>query len=214
MIPSFLHYLRSYNVGSCCYSASYKQNGDILIGTQGGLKIFDKDIASVHSYDTPHRTVNSVVANLTNNFILHRQGNVCKVDITLADRVDMYHQLFEFDSNSTVAAHITVSEKVIAVKHPDTNKLLTYNIARKSTTAIQPEMDMLKIHLTSDEHILSTIRTSRNLIKYSLEGDHLRPVWSCAGVLGNEICTDNAGLIYVRTDSGRNSMYVISPDGE
>lgn len=213
-IPTALEYITSYSTGSCCYSASYKCNGDILLGTAAGLNVLNRESGKILRYDTQHERVTSFQATPKNNFILHRKGNTCKIDICLADNVKMSHTLFEFDRLSTFAAHLGFSDKNIVVKHPDTTKIIIYNFETKLTQTIRPEIELLKVHLLPDDDLLATTKFEDSLIRYGRRDKGVKEIWRCDGLTNsNSICSDASGLLYTRTDHGQ-TIHVISPGGK
>jgi len=152
-----------------------------------------------------------VIGTPENVFILHREGDISKVDMCLAGDITKGQQLIHYDRTSDGAAVMAVSERYVVASHPDTKQLIIYDFTTKQTETIHPDVYPRGLHFLPDGHLLGV--DEYKLIKYKLENGKLTKVWTCEDLAdGYSVCTDSDGLIYV---SGQNlkSIYIISSSG-
>jgi len=192
-------------------AAHYRQDGDILIGTLNGIQLLSRDGNELSEYSTSEKVVSGIIETPQNFFILHREGDISKVDMCLADDITKRQQLFQFDRTDDVAVVMAVSDRYVMVNPPDTKQLIIYDFITNQTETIRPDVHLLGLHFLPDGHLLGV--GGGKLIKYKVENGKLIAVWTSDHVTGGYgVCTDSNGLIYV---SGMNLklLYIISPSG-
>jgi len=211
-VPSSLTFISEHETDGSCYSANHRQDGDIHIGTHNGIQLLSRDGNELSEYSTSEKRVTGVIETLQNVFILHREGDISKVDMCLAGDITKRQQLFQFDRTSTVAAVLAVSERFVLVENPDTKQLVIYDFITKQTKTICPDVFPRGLHFLRDGHLLGA--GGNKLIKYKVENRKLTTVWTCDDVTeGYSVCADSDGLIYVGTTDDVKAVYIISPEG-
>ena len=165
---------------------------------------------SVTTYDTVFKYVTSVVEYRNTIYVLHRVGDICKVEMCLPDMKSSY-KLFEFKRDSTAAASMTVSDKYIVVCNPDNDfQLIIYDIISKEKKYRQPDVRD-KPYFLPDGQLL--VHWVNKIAKYRPSDEELTIIHEgLKNVL--YMCTDEDGLIYVSTLNNQRVIYIISPDGK
>jgi len=147
-----------------------------------------------------------------NIFILHRKGDISKVEMCLAGDITKRQQLLQFDRTSNNGAVMAVSGRYVVVNHPDARQLIIYDFTTNQTETIHPDVYPVGLHFLPDGYLLGVGRGK--LIKYKLENGKLTTLWTCDGVTGGySVCTDSSGLIYVSALNIK-TCYIISPMGK
>ena len=169
---------------------------------------------SVTTYDTVFKQVTSVVEYRNNIYILHRVGDICKVEMCLPDMKSSY-KLFEFKRDSTAAATMTVSDKYIVVDNPDNDfQLIIYDIISKEKKYRQPDV-RINPYFLPDGQLL--VRWSGDwggrIAKYRPSDEELTIIHEGLKNV-HYMCTDEDGLIYASTMENQRVLYIISPDGK
>ena len=197
-------------LGDQVMSAYHKADGNILLGCEDGVKLFNKETMSVTTYDTVFKQVTSVVEYRNNIYILHRVGDICKVEMCLPDMKSSY-KLFEFKRDRPVAASMTVSDKYIVVMNPDNDKqLIIYDIISKEKKYRQPDVRVSPYFLPDGQLL---VRMDDRIAKYRPSDEELTIIQEgLKNVL--HMCTDEDGLIYASTIENQRVLYIISPDGK
>ncbi|KAF6036897.1 hypothetical protein EB796_004794 [Bugula neritina] len=211
-VPSSLTFISEYETDHWCYTANHRQDGDILIGSYNGIQLLRRDGNELSEYSTSEKAVTGVIETPQNVFILHREGDISKVDMCLAGDITKRQQLSQFDRTSRGVAVLAVSDRHVVVNHPDTEQLIIYDFITKQTETIYPDVYPLGLHFLPDGHLLGV--GGDKLIKYKVENGKLNTVWTCDGVTdGYSVCTDSNGLIYLSTLTDK-TICIISPIGK
>jgi len=211
-VPSSLTFISEHETDDQCMAANHRQDGDILIGTDNGIQLLSRDGNELSEYSTSVKRVTGVIETPQNVFILHREGDIAKVDMCLAGDITKRQQLFQFDRTGNVAAAMAVSDRYVVVKNPDTNQLIIYDFITKQTDTIHPDVYPFGVNFLPDGHLLGV--DGGKLIKYKVENGTLTTVWTCDDVpYVYSVCADSDGLIYVFADSIK-TCYIISPMGK
>jgi len=167
----------------------------------------------MNEYSTSEKIVNGVIAKHQSVFILHREGDIDKVEMCLAVNITKRQQLLQFDRTSMYAPALAVSDRYVVVKNPDTEQLIIYDFITKQTETIYLDVYPVGLHFLPDGHLLGV--GGDKLIKYKLANGKLTTVWTCGGVTdGSKVCSDINGLIYVSTNNNLKTVYTISPVGK
>jgi len=209
-VPSSLTFISEHKTSSQCVSTCYKQNGDLLVGTDGGLYVLRRGESKVSLCRTGFDSVTSVVEHHQNVFILHKNGNIFKVEMCLAGDITKRKQLFQFHRTNNTAPVLAVSDKYVVVKNPDTKDLLVYDFTSQQTEKIS-SMNLFGLQFEPDSNLLGVCGSK--LQKYKIDNGELVELWTCDDIIdGYSLCTDSNGLIYVTT-SILKKIYVISSQG-
>jgi len=211
-LPSSLKFISEHETDGQCVAAHHRQDGDILIGTANRIQLLSRYSNELSEYSTSVEKVTGVTETPQNVFILHREGDISKVEMCLAGDITKTQQLFQFDRTGNGAAVMAVSDKHVVVDHPDTKQLIIYDFITKQTETIHPDVYPRGLHFLPDGHLLGVGRGE--LIKYKVENGKLTTVWTCDDVTnGYSVCADSDGLIYVFADNIK-TCYIISPIGK
>jgi len=211
-LPFSLTFISEHETSIGCYSANHRQDGDILIGTHNGIQLLSRDGNELSEYSTSEKRVAGVIETPQNVFILHREGDISKVDMCLAGDITKRQQLFQFDRTGFGAAVMAVSDIYVVVNPPDTKELIIYDSMTKQTETVHPDVYPLGLHFLPDGHLLGVGECK--LTKYKVENGKLTKVWTCDGVTdGYSVCTDSNGLIYLSTLTDK-TICIISPIGK
>jgi len=205
-VPSSLTFISEHNTSSSCLATCYRQNGDLLVGTSGGLDVLHRgdDMLSVCSEDV--YSVTSVVEHHQNVFILHRAYGTCKVEMCLAGDITKGKELFQFPRTSNIIALMTVSDRYVVVSNPDTKELIIYDFTSQQTN--KNSCYLFGLQFLPDGNLLGICKGK--LQKYRIENGELVELWICDDFKnGYSLCTDSDGLIYVSTKSLKK-IYVVS----
>jgi len=212
-VPCSLTFISEHETVWWCYSANHRQDGDILIGTYDGIQLLSRDGNELSEYSTREEKVSGVIETPQNVFILHLEGDICKVDMCLAGDITKRQQLFQFDRTTRGVAVMAVYGRYVVVKNPDTKQLIIYDFITKQTDTIRPDVLPFGLQFLPDGHLLGV--GGGKLIKYKVENGNLTTVWTCDGVTrGYGVCTDSNGLIYVCANNNVKAVYIISPKGK
>jgi len=145
-VPSSLEFVSEHKTSGTCYSANHRQDGDILIGTQNGIQLLSRDGNELSEYSASEKIVTEVIETPQNVFILHREGDISKVEMCLPGDITKRQQLFQFDRTGQVAAIMAVSDRYVVVKNPDTKQLIFYDFITKQTETIHPDVYPRGLH--------------------------------------------------------------------
>jgi len=212
-VLSSLTFISEHETDDWCFSVNHRQDGDILIGTYNGIQLLSRDGNELSEYSTSEKIVTGVIETLQNVFILHREGDIDKVDMCLAGNITKKQQLFQFDRTGDGAAVIAVSDRYVVVNHLDTKQLIIYDFITKQTETIHPDVFPFGLHFLPDGHLLGV--GGGKLIEYKIENRKLTTVWTCDDVTNsNKVCSDSNELIYVCTNNNLKTVYIISPGGK
>ena len=80
--PTSLTFISEHPTGSSCYSADYREDGDLLLGSQDGVRLLRREDMQMIRYDTNVSEVTSVVEHHRNVFILHGVKKTDTVEMT------------------------------------------------------------------------------------------------------------------------------------
>ncbi|KAF6021085.1 hypothetical protein EB796_020607 [Bugula neritina] len=211
-VPSSLTFIFEHNTFGYCYSANHRQDSELLLGTSDGVQLLSRYATRLSKYSTSEKVVNCVIETLQNVFILHRSGDISKVDMCLAGDITKRQQLFQFDRTGNFAPVMAVSYRYVVVNLPDTDQLIIFDLITKQKETIKPVVYLTGLHFLPDGHLLGVGRGA--LRKYKVGIGKLTPVWTCIHLpYGYSVCADSNGIIYVCADSIKTS-YIISPMGE
>ena len=190
-------------------SAFYRQDGNILLGCNDGVKLFHKNNMSVTTFDTTFKNVTSVVEYRSTVYVLHREGDICKVEMCLPDMKSSY-KLFEFKRDGNLGASMTVSDNYIVVDDPDHDwQLIVYDIISKEKKFKNPATSSKPFFLPDGDLLVLRLTL---LSKYSLQNEALKEIRpGLKNVISH--CTDEDGLIYAATFKKERVLNIISPDG-
>jgi len=162
-------------------------------------------------YSTSDKKVTGVIETPQNIFILHREGDISKVEMCLAGDITKRQQLFQFNRKGRGVAVMAVSDRHVVVKNPDTKQLIIYDFITQQRETIRPDVYPFGLHFLPDSHLLGA--GGDKLIKYKVENGELTTVWTCDDVTeGYSVCADSDGLIYVSGET-LQSLHIISPSG-
>jgi len=126
----------------------------------------------------------------------------------LAGDITKIQQLFQFKRTSTVAAVMAVSDRYVAVDHPDAEQLIIYDFITKQKETIYPDVCLVGLYFLPDGHLLGV--GGDKLIKYKVDSGKLTTVWTCDEVADGYItCTD----FYKVSTRNLKLFYIISPKG-
>jgi len=126
-VPILLTFLSEHKTEGQCMAAHHRQDGNILVGTENGIQLLSRDGNEMSEYSASEKRVSGVIETPQNIFILHREGDISKVDMCLAGDMTKRQQLFQFDRTESVVAVTAVSERYVVGKNPDTKQLIIYN---------------------------------------------------------------------------------------
>jgi len=208
-VPSSLTFISEHETYSQCMAACYIQNGDLLVGTSDGLYVLRRCGYWLSLCSTDVKSVTSVVEHHQNVFILHRDGNIFKVEMCLAGEITKRQQLFQFHRTNNTAAVMAVSDRYVVVRNPDIKELIIYDFASQQTN--KNSCYLLGLQFLPDGCLLGVCKGK--LQKYRIENGQLVELWTCDDVkCGYSFCTDSDGLIYVAARSLKK-IYVVSSQG-
>jgi len=209
-VPYSLTFISEHKTTSQCMVACYRQNGDLLVGTSGGLYVLRGSESKLSLWRTGFDSVTSVVEHHQNVFILHTTNNTDIVEICLADDIAKRKKLFQFPRTSNIAAVMTVSDRYVVVENPDTDQLIIYDFTSQQTDKIN-SFNLLGLQFLPDGNLSGVCEGK--LKKYKIENGQLVELWTCYGIGdGYSICTDSDRFSYVSTSSLKK-IYVISSEG-
>jgi len=141
-----------------------------------------------------------------NVFILHKKGDISKVEMCLNGDITKRKNLFQFNRTSYIAAVMTVSDRYVVVKNPDTRQLIIYDFTSLKTR--KTDQYLLFIQFLPDGNLLGV--GEGKLQKYRIENGQLVELWTYDDIEdGYNLCTDSDKLIYVSTESLKK-IYVVS----
>jgi len=208
-VPSSLTFISEHKTTSPCLCACYRQNGDLLVGTSGGLNVLRRGEHWMNPCSTDVMSVTSVVQHHQNVFILRKNGNIFKVEMCLAGDITKRQQLFQFHRTRNGEPVMAVSDRYIVVKNSDTKDLIVYDFESQQTKRTYCNLQSLQF--LPDGCLLGV--SGSELRKYKIDNRELVELWTCDDIIdGYSICTDYNGLIYV-TASILQMMFVISSQG-
>ena len=212
--PTSLTFISEHPTGSSCYSADYREDGDLLLGSQDGVRLLRREDMQMIRYDTNVIRVTSILEHCRNIFVLHRDDNTVIVEMCLPG-VTQKNKLFELQRTGDRASFLAVSDRYVAAINPDNNQLLLYNFLSKQTTTLTLELAPWDVHFLPDGDLLVLNRSQyKSLTRYRIENNQLTKVWTCEDITdGHSVCTDSGGLIYVSTLNKRKILYVLSTTG-
>ena len=220
-IPTSLTFNSEYDLDdSQCYSASCRENGDILIGGANGLYCLDKNYV-LKKYNMPFKIVTAAIEHHQAIYILHREEDTCKVEMCLPD-LKQWQTLFEFKNTSKNVASMSASNRYIVVYVPTGSvprRLIIYDFITKQCKTTQADIPCLPYFLP-DGHLLAVHGECNQLSKYSIEEGELTLIWSCKDLPNiRAVCADSNGLIYGVTcitdeTCQTTCLYIISPTGK
>jgi len=209
-VPSSLTFISEHKTSSQCLSACYKQNGDLLVGTSDGLYVLRRGEYWLNPCSTDVKSVTSVVEHYPNVFILHATPGAWKVEMCLADDITKRKELFQFPKKSNTAAVMTVSDRYVVVKNPDTKELIIYDFTSQQTETTNL-LHATGLQFLPDGCLLGIVEGT--LEKYEIENGQLVELWTCVNIEdGYSLCTDSDGLIYTAARFSKK-IFVVSFQG-
>jgi len=207
-VPSSLTLLSEYNTTGFCYSATHRENGEIIIGTQQGTQSLKRNGRKLIQLKTHDKLVTGVVRESQNIYILHTEENTDKVEICLANSLKQRKQLFRISRKGDRAATLAVSKKYVVANNPDTNQLIVYNPVSKCKRVLNFGEVIESLNFLPDGHLLAV--GEDKITKYRIGNRTLDAVWACNDVIGScSVCSDENGLLYVLSEKVK-TLYVIS----
>ncbi|KAF6035418.1 hypothetical protein EB796_006268 [Bugula neritina] len=103
---------------------------------------------------------------------------------------------------------MAVSDRYVAVDHPDAEQLIIYDFITKQKETIHPDVCLVGLYFLPDGHLLGV--GGDKLIKYKVDCGKLTTVWTCDEVADRYIiCTD----FYKVSTRNLKLFYIISPKG-
>ena len=213
--PTSLTFKSEHDTYGSCYSAFYKEDGDLLLGCSGGVGHVRHRDKKITKYDTGQWRVSSVVEHHRNVFILHQTRHTCFVEICLPG-VTQREKLFEFQSTSIDPTSLTVSEKYVVVINPETKTLLLYDFLTKQTVTLTPTVNPTDVYFLPDGDLLVLGLSDDSIFRYKIENNQLTLVWTYTdiSIFGRGgICTDHNGLIYACSTGFGQTIVILSPEG-
>ena len=156
---SLTHVMSTDEMPSKCYSASYRADGNILLGCKDGVRLFNIIDKSVTLFKTSFKRVTSVLEHHNAIYILHREEDTCGVVVCLPD-LSSSQTLFEFENTGTSAAAMTLSDKYIVAWNPIDKEQLIIDLMQKefpyrdhNYTSILGKKSTVEV--SSDFHIIT-----------------------------------------------------------
>ena len=211
--PTSLTFKSEHDTNGSCYSAFYKKDGDLLLGCSSGVGLLGHRDNQITKYDTEHDGLTSLVEHHRNVFLLGRADDVYLVEMCLPG-VTQREKLFEFQRTSTAAAFLAVSDEYVVAVNPGANALLLYDFLTKQTVTLAPTVNPTNVCFLPDGDLLVLSFSDHSIVRYRIENNQLTPVWTCEDIADSYgVCTDHNGLIYVCTLNGRQTIYILSPEG-
>ena len=212
--PTSLTFISEHPTDFYCYSADYREDGDLLLGCGDGLRLLRREDMQMIRYNTNARGVTSAIEHHRNVFVLHKDGNTVIVEMCLPG-VTQKNKLFELQRTDNTASFLAVSDKYVVAINPDNNQLVLYNFLTKQTTTLTLELAPWDVYFLLDGDLLVLSRSQyKSLTRYRIENNQLTKVWTCEDLTdGHSVCTDSDGLIYVSTRNKRKILYVLSTTG-
>jgi len=209
-VPSSLTFISEHKTISQCMAACFRQNGDLLVGTNDGVYALRRGGNWLSLCSTDVKTVTSVVECHQNVFILHRARGTCIAEMCSAGDITKRKELFQFPRTSNIVAVMAVSDRYVVVTNPDTSQLIIYDLTSQQTEKIS-SMNLLGLQFGPDNNLLGVFGSK--LRKYKIENGQLVELWTCDDIRdGYSLCTDSDGLIYVVGRSSKK-IYVVSSQG-
>jgi len=209
-VPSSLTFISEHKTTNQCMAACYRQNGDLLVGTNNGLYVLRRGENWLSLCSTDVKSVTSVVENHQNVFTLHTANNTDRVEICIAGDITKRKELFQFPRTINIAAVMAVSDRYVVATDPDNKQLIIYNFTSQQTEKISL-INLLGLQFGLDGNLLGV--SERKLQKYKVENGQLVELWTCDDIEdGYSLCTDSDGLIYVAARSSKK-IYVVSSQG-
>jgi len=209
-VPYSLTFISEHKTTSQCMSACYKQNGDLLVGADGGLYVLRRGESKLSLCRTDIKSVTSVVEHHHNVFILHAVNNTDIVETCMADDITKRKELFQFHRTNNTAAVMAVSDRYVVVTNPDTNQLIIYDFTSQQTQRTN-WLYSTGLQFLPDGCLFEV--AGGKLKKYKIENRQLVELWTCDDLKGGySLCTDSNGFIYVSIRSLKK-IYVVSSQG-
>lgn len=208
-IPSALTKVDEHYIGRHCYSVCYKPDGELVVGRDFTVRLYNKKHEIVRDIDSKYPT-SAVSANgkiyFTNSWDF---GRVVVQTDQLDDPDNEIHQgntLYHF-SRSYTFNQMDVNENWSALVNGETSEVLLYNMHSGQSYHRDLDDKPNYVHFHRDGDLLLTFSKAGKLIKYTISGGGLLyPVWTCYLANPCGVCTDEMGLIFVRSgDSGTYS---------
>ena len=210
-LPTRLTFTSEIDTTGCCYSTLYRSNGDLLLGCNDGVRLFDRTTRKVSYYEfVPNYGVDSSVAEFKRNiFILQKHGDSYRMMEYMANSSHGL-VLFELIQSEPSPPLFAVSEKYLTVASHYQSAILLFDFDTKRLQTVFRTDDKAK-GMTFLRGDLLCVYHDR-VCKYRLKGETPTTIWTCGGLASaRNVCTDDDGLIYVSTS--KKIIYIISPQG-
>ena len=214
-VPSSLIFQPKHHTTCWGYSSSFTENGNILVGCDDGLKLFDRNSKSLKTLALTPQSIYSVTEHRHIVYVLQSNGvNSCKVEMYLPNLQD-HQTLFKLKYCGSYVPGMDVSDNYVVVNYPSVEnppnaKLTIYNLQSKQIKHISGIPEEIPFLLPDDQLL---IPGGDHLVKYSIEDGKLTAIWACEGLTNvSYVCADHEGLIYAPY-TGTHSLCIISPEG-
>ena len=218
--PRSLQLISRHNTNNkqCVTAHHHSITGDILLGCQGGTKLYNRSNGNIATIVSCHAA--SATQHRGEVFISSRSSSEESMN------VHRYHQrgqrrelLFSFPQKSRKSSYVSASCEYIAATGRDSNDIKLYDRKSKVVSALQPVglKVVFSLHFSPDGGLLVTGHDNVKdiIIKYRISGEGgLELVWSCDQVAGacGVTTDDETGLIYVCGQKNK-TIYVLSAEG-
>ena len=208
-IPSALKKFAQHSIGRHCYSVCYKPDGELVVGRDFTVRLYNREHEVVR--DVRSKFPTSVVAAngkiyFTNSWDFDR---VVIQTEQLDDPNNELHAgktLYEFRSSYTFN-QMDVNEKWSALVDGHTNEVKLYNMHSKEKLTKHVDDTPNYVNFHRDGDLLLTFTSAGKLVKYSVSDEGaLTEVWTCSLENPCGVCTDEMGLIFVRS-AGESYFY-------
>lgn len=209
-IPSALTKFDEHSIGRHCYSVCYKPDGELVVGRDFTVRLYNKQ----------HQVVRDVVSKYPTS-VVSANGKIYFTNLWDFGRVvEQTDQLddpnneryagktfYHFSRNYTFN-QMDVNKDWSALVNGQTSDVLLYNIHTQQTynETLEDKPNYVNFHRDGD--LLLTFTTAGKLIKYNIRPDAtLVPVWTCNLENPCGVCTDEMGLIFVRSGDSSGFAY-------
>ena len=207
-IPSALKKFAEHGIGRHCYSVCYKPDGELVVGRDFTVRLYNKKHEVVRDVDSKYPT-SVVSANGKVYFTnLWDFGRVVIQTEQLDDPNNMLargNTLYHFTRSYTFN-QMDVHENWSALVNNSTADVLLYNMHTSQSYRRELEDTPNYVNFHRDGDLLLTFTSASKLVKYAISDEGtLSIVWTCNLENPCGVCTDEMGLIFVR--SGESGSY-------
>ena len=222
-IPSALTLEAEKPIGRHCYSVCYKPDGELVVGRDFTVQLYNKKHEVVRDVGSKYPTS---VVSANGKIYFTNSWNFGRVVVQTDqldnpdNALDEGEELYRF-SRSYTFNQMDVNENWSALVNGQTSEVLLYNMTSGQSYTRRLFITPNYVHFHPDADLLVTFSQAGKLKKYRIASDgYLMEVWTCFLPNPCGICTDEMGLIFVRTgDSGAYSrmgtgaIYAVTKEG-